>query len=462
MNRDDFQQDVPQYNIGATRNLLREAFTTRTLRRLCHDRPALRSLLHHFGENPSLEEMIDVVIVQCEKGVLLGELLAAVEEANPNQYQRYRDQLYDSDNLDAAMERLRARRDEADRRRRAMRKRQRVVNVRPLDVSHTFQDRHHERHAFCQHLADRRVRLISVVGRGGMGKTALASRVLADLERGKLPVPGEERALAVDGILYLSARSTGLGLERIYADVGRMLGEPATSQLAAHWAAADRSLAEKVEFLLEAMQGGLYLILLDNLEDHLAASGDIADEGLRLFVDRCLTQPSGAQLIVTSREQVKIAPAALPGVRSLALREGLPPAEAMAMLRELDPQGELGLQNAPGEVLYCAAVLCQGIPRGLELLAGILFDEPTTRLSELLADKELFGQQVVECLMAEGYRRLGEEEQRVMEALAVFDRPVEETALAYLLHPWFPGLHVRRTLSRLVRSYFASVNRITN
>ena len=117
------------------------------------------------------------------------------------------------------MERLRARRDQADKARREMRERQRVVNLRPLDVTHAFKDRLREMQALCDHLADTRVRLVSIVGRGGMGKTALASRVLADLEHGILPVPGEDREIVVDGILYLSARSTGLGLERIYADV---------------------------------------------------------------------------------------------------------------------------------------------------------------------------------------------------------------------------------------------------
>jgi hypothetical protein len=62
---------------------------------------------------------------------------------------------------------------------------------------------------------------------------------------------------------------------------------------------------------------------------------------LRLFVERCLTQPSGARLIVTSREQVKLAAAGLRGTRSIPLREGLPEDEAVALLRDLDPVFEL-------------------------------------------------------------------------------------------------------------------------
>ena len=363
--------------------------------------------------------------------------------------------------LDAGMDSLRARRDQADRERREVRDRQRVVNVRPLDVTHTFKDRLRETQALCDHLAESSVRLVSVVGRGGMGKTALVSRVLADLERGVLPVPGEERWLSIDGILYLSARSTGMGLERIYADVGRMLGEPAASKLAARWADSDAPLAAKVEYLLETMQDALYLILLDNLEDYLTDDGEIIEEGLRLFAERCLTQPGGVRLIVTSREEVRLTAAALRGARCIPLREGLPEGEAVALLRDLDPQGTLGLRDAPEDDLRRAARLTRGIPRALEILAGILHQDPTASLPKLLADEAAFGAEVVEQLVAQGYRRLGEDEQRVMEALAVFDRPVDETAIAYLLHPWFPGLDVRAYLRRLVSGYFVSASRVT-
>jgi tetratricopeptide (TPR) repeat protein len=362
--------------------------------------------------------------------------------------------------LDADMDSLRARRDQTDRQRREMRDRQRVVNLRPLDVAH-FKDRLREIQALCDHLADASVHLVSVVGRGGMGKTALVSKVLADLERGVLPLPGEEREFSIDGILYLSARSTGLSLERIYTDVGRMLGEPAASQLVARWADRDTPLASKIEYLLETMRDGLYLILLDNLEEELTEEGAISQEGLRLFVERCLTKPGGARLVITSREEVWLADDTLHGMRSILLSEGLPEDDAVALLRDLDPQGGLGLRDAPEEDLRRAARLTRGIPRALESLAGILHRDPTASLPSLLTDEELFGEQVVEQLVVEGYQRLGEDERRIMEVLAVLDRPVDETAIAYLLHPWFPGLDVQAGLRRLVSGYFVSASRVT-
>lgn len=425
------------YDTAAIRSLLRAAFTAADLRRFCHDRPVFRFIVSKFGPAFSFEDMIETVIEQCEKQALFPDLLAAIREHNPRQYERYCDQLL------------------------AIGGRQRVVNLRPLDMRHTFKDRHREIQALRDYLADDRVRLVSVVGRGGMGKTALVSHVLAELEEGLLMIPGKQEGLTIDGILYLGARTTGLSLERIYADVGRMLGEPAASRLDARWTYGEASLAARVEYLLEALRNGLYLIVLDNLEDALAEDGGILDEGLRLFVERCLARPSVVRLITTSRERVRFVEAPRQAVHTISLLEGLPEEDAAELLRDLDPQGELELRDSAMDDLRQAARRTEGIPRALELLAGILDHDPTVSLLRLLADEHLFGEEVVERLVEEGYRRLGNAERRVMEALAVFDRPVEEQAVAYLLSTWFPDLDVRLGLRRLVHSHFVAASRTT-
>jgi len=444
------QMDTLPSQLAHLRQLLTDHFSEEELRTLCFDLRVNYDALPAMGSAGKARELV-AYLERCDR---IPDLLEIAQRLRPNVD-------WPGAYLDDRMVDYRARRDQVDELRRERRERQRVVNLRPLDVTHTFKDRVRETGELCTHLAHESVRLISIVGRGGMGKTALVSRVLADLERGALPLPDQDKELTVDGILYLSARSTGLSLERIYADMGRMLGEPAAERLAMRWASGDLPLAAKVEYLLEVMQDGLYLILLDNLEDHLSPDGTIADEGLRIFVERCLMQPGGARLIATSREQVQVASAALRNARHIPLRDGLPEDEAMALLRELDPSGELGLRDAPESDLRRAVQLAGGIPRALEIIAGILQADPTANLSSLVSDRDLFRDQVVENLVAAGHQRLGENEQRVLEALAVFDCPIEETAIAYLLHPWYPHLDVRGCLRRLANGYFVSVNRAT-
>ena len=63
--------------------------------------------------------------------------------------------------------------------------RQRVVGQRPLNVADVFRGRLSEREELGRMLADKSTRVVSIIGRTGIGKTALASKILADLVRGQ-------------------------------------------------------------------------------------------------------------------------------------------------------------------------------------------------------------------------------------------------------------------------------------
>ena len=327
-----------------------------------------------------------------------------------------------------------------------------VINVRPLDVSGTFKGREREIEALSTYLADPSVHMVSILGRGGMGKTALATRVLADLECGQLD------DLTINGIVYLAARSMPITLERIYADVGRMFDKQTASDLALRWGNPVMSLRAKADYLIEVMTGGLYIILLDNLEDELEADGTIENDGLRVFVEQCLIEPSGARLVVTSRQKVRLPPAALRVARTISLEDGLAEKEAIALLKDLDPQGTLGIRNAPEDLLGRASQLTRGIPRALELLSGLLYEDPTTDLATLISDTNLFGEEVMSPLVAVGYNHLKDRERRIMEALAVFNDQVDETAIVCLTQPWMTATDVHAALRRLINGHFVKFN----
>src|SRR5439155_14369425 len=102
---------------------------------------------------------------------------------------------------------------------------QRVVNLPPLEVSR-FVDRDDKQAELRAYVTDSAVRLVAVLGRPGMGKSALASRVLSAFEGGRAgsnatAPPGD--VSPVDGLLYLSSHATGLSLERVFAGIRRML-----------------------------------------------------------------------------------------------------------------------------------------------------------------------------------------------------------------------------------------------
>jgi HAD superfamily hydrolase (TIGR01662 family) len=360
--------------------------------------------------------------------------------------------------LDADVAQLRADRTRVDQAQ--SRPEQYVVNAPPANISR-FIDRQSQRTSLLDFLTNDSIRLVSVVGRAGIGKSALVTWVLTNMEEERNTSLWIHQPPTPDGILYLSSRSTGLTLERIYTDLRRMLPAEKADSLAAAWASQDATLPQKVETLLEALHGRRYVILLDAIEPLLTDNGALSDEGIQVFVDACLRRAAAPVLVLTSRADFLAPPEALRTARAVRLAEGLGPEDAAALLRDLDPQGDLGLLEAPQGELERVADLTGGIPRALEVVAGILQRDPTSSLRRLLDDERALGSETTEGLVAEGYRRLGESERRVMQALAVLEGSVGSTALSYLLHPWFPGVDVPGCLQRLVRSYLVTSNRKT-
>ncbi len=329
-------------------------------------------------------------------------------------------------------------------------RREQIVNRRPLDMHQIFHDRITELQTLRDHLNDSGVRLISVIGRAGMGKTALVCRLFEELER------GGERELS--GIVYLSARGGRITLSQLVSDIARLFDGETRKFLNELNQDSDLSDEDKTNQLLDILSvDKLYLFYLDNAEDMLDDKASFCDPGMDTFLQNLLTHPCSAKLVLTSRDPVQLPPAATRRYRSILLKDGLPEEEAIALLRDLDT-GERGLREADEGLLRRAARLCHGIPRALELLAGQL-DDFTLSLTSLLDDEERFRGQVVETLFADGYARLNEGERSVLRALAVLDKPSPTVAVEFLLHQTASLFDVPAALRTLSRSHIVTVDR---
>lgn len=89
--------EARNYNIAAIRRLLLAAFTTKELRAFCQDRPIFYPILGEFSDSDGLSKMVGDVITYCEKRLHFDELLAEVQNVNPNQYARFEADLWVSD-----------------------------------------------------------------------------------------------------------------------------------------------------------------------------------------------------------------------------------------------------------------------------------------------------------------------------------------------------------------------------
>ena len=106
------------------------------------------------------------------------------------------------------------------------------INPPPGVAPGYFQNRFVETKLIGAFLQDESKRLLTVVGRAGIGKTAMVCRVLKAVEGGHLPDEGGP--LSVDGIVYLSATgSRRVTFPDLYADLIHLLPDNAAKELEA-------------------------------------------------------------------------------------------------------------------------------------------------------------------------------------------------------------------------------------
>jgi tetratricopeptide (TPR) repeat protein len=331
------------------------------------------------------------------------------------------------------------------------------INPPPARAPSYFQDRFIETAMIGGFLKDDALRLITVVGRGGTGKTALVCRLLKSVEGGQLPDDGGP--LSLDGIVYLSAVGTRrVTLANLYADLCKLLPGDTAAHLDSLYKMPQASTEFKMQELLANFSQGLAVVLLDNFEDLIDGETlNVRDAELDEALCALLSLPQHTvKVILTTR----IAPRDLvlfqPGrQRRLDLDEGLGSPYAENILREMDADGKVGLKIAPDEMLNEARERTRGYPRALEALFAILSADRHTSLRDVLNDTEkMLPENVVEDLVGEAFSRLDSAAQRVMQALAVYNRPVMPAAVDYLSQPYLSSVNSAPVLNRLVNMHF--------
>jgi len=332
------------------------------------------------------------------------------------------------------------------------------INPPPGVAPSYFQDRHVETKLVGDFLNDESLRMMTVVGRGGVGKTAMVCRLLKSLEHGQLP--DDLGPMDVDGIVYLSATgSRRVNFPNVFADLCKLLPDEVAQRLDALYKNPQASTEAKMRTLLDAFPAGRAVLLLDNFEDLVdPETFKLRDTELDEALRALLNAPHHAvKAIITTRLAPRDLLLTQPSrQRRRDIDEGLESPYAENILREMDADGKLGLKTASDAILNEARERTRGYPRALEALFAILSADRDTSLQEVLNDTgKLLPEHVVEALVGEAFSRLDPAAQQVMQALAIYGRPVTPEAIDYLLQPHLPGVNSAPVLSRLVNMLFA-------
>ncbi len=333
------------------------------------------------------------------------------------------------------------------------------VNPPPATAPAWFQDRQVETGRLAGYVRDPGIRLVTVTGRGGIGKTAMVCRLLKDLEAGRIPdVKGNFTAITVGGIVYLSSNGTHqVQYPALVADLLRLLPADTAQRLQRLYQDPHHTPREVMLALLEAFPAGEpVVVLLDNLESVMDAEREtLTEQALHQALSAVLCAPAHAVTVIAT---TRVTPAALVKVEPAAQRQarldkGLGSPDAETVLRELDDDGHLGLRGAPDELLDGLRRHTRGFPRALEAVKAILENGGGTLTPRDLLDRtrQLPEDQVVQALVGEAYDLLDPPAQQVMQALAVYPAPVSAVGVDFLLRSVNPTIDAAPILTRLVR-----------
>lgn len=253
----------------------------------------------------------------------------------------------------------------------------------PPPVPTTFCDRVHETDQLLEGTTDPLVRLLVLSGPSGGGKSAVISRLSQQLSAtggGRLLYLTAGGYRPVDPVAVLTALAYSVP-ER---NRSRVLTVQARDE--------GRSIAERLDLVLDAMEGELVVLAIDDAQDILDTSGEIANTPLRQLVDDIIDRPQGpaVQLLLAGTVPAKalLRRHGSERCREVGIGTGLDPGDAWEFLTSLDRDDVLSLQETSTTERDRLWHLTRGWPRALELVLGLLTGNPDLTLTELMGSVE--------------------------------------------------------------------------
>lgn len=330
--------------------------------------------------------------------------------------------------------------------RRPVRPRFLPINEMPATASAGFHDRAPLMAAVLSGLTGERYRLVVLAGQqDGVGKTAVVRAIRDDQEAAEEPSLRSLVYFSTRGYRWISAPAILADLTGLAEEADR---EPLLTEVrAAPW----RSVVDKVLSKLGTIPIGVVIDDADRLFD---AEGNWTDLDLRDLIDYLMDKDGHPVSVLML---VRQAPAALNTRRlhrrtlSISLDDGLPFENAESLLRALDDErGTLGLAGASTAQLERLYLGTGGLPRSLELVAGLLSMDHTETVDHVadLLDEAADGPSA---LFTEIFGRLDLPDRRVLQALAILTRPVTAEAVEALLAEVYPELRAGASLQLLRR-----------
>ena len=280
-------------------------------------------------------------------------------------------------------------------------------NVGGLQLPRGFVGRKKEIREIKRAIEDRRRPFIYIWGIGGVGKTALAAKVLEKVEE------------KVEGYVVIECNKESIGIGEILQKlhsffIGR--GTEGSASLGNTLLDSRIPIEDRVNIMAQSTANNRYLFVFDNFEYLLTEDRkSIADENLKTFFYSIFHNNWRSCFIFTSRFKFDLLDKIPAGNILDRHLGGLTPRQAIMFMNNLDR-----ISKEPLEDKLKAFERVGGHPKTIELLDSYTLKRP---LKEILEDpkvKTKFDEELDRYFMGELYSSLNDEERSTLQRLCVF------------------------------------------
>lgn len=268
--------------------------------------------------------------------------------------------------------------------------------------------------------------VISLIGDGGIGKTALALKVAYDI------LDSKDRKF--DAIVWTTAKTTMLTTTEIRRIEGAVVDSLGLLGVAAEHLGGTHATEDPLNEVLQYMEHFKVLLVLDNLET-------VLDDRLRNFLSEI---PNGSKVLITSR----VGFGTLESIRMTPLEQS----EAVALLRSLAKQRAVGpLLSAPPETIQAYVRRMGAHPLFIKWFVAAV--QSGQRPEDVLASSIL-----LDYCMANVYGFLSDNDRMVLRSLQVLPGRHNQAELAYFNQLEVPDL--QSSIMQLLSTNFVSMHSV--
>jgi tetratricopeptide (TPR) repeat protein len=321
-----------------------------------------------------------------------------------------------------------------------------IHRVRPTGKSARFVNHKDSCEMITNFLADKEISVVTILGRGGIGKSRLSAYVFSMMKEAAEQDPSYPltHIICIDqseaDVDWMSAAL----YEIVNPEIQLLLDEVKKSY---------KDTRIQIRQMLNALHGqGRYIFFIDNAQRLLTQSGSFANRSLEDFFEGCFETDSEVFLLLASQSVFNLSKPGYTRIvdieneNTLAVEHGV-----QILLQHLD-RGRVDVIDK--EQMRRAVDRVGVIPRAIEIVAEIINkdEDPFATLDALFEDADDLNK-ILESLIHENYDRCSEDAKQVMRAMSVYKRAVPIKALKRMLN---------REDSKNIINVDAAVKELTN